>query len=183
MYCMGLAEKESCLRPGTLHVGVRKGRVYRVLLEGPRGERFAEPEDAAAILNSTVDHGVPTRTRFRRLFNVHEDVGHREIVTSRAFCSYEQIAEAIVEVADTVEFKRGQRRDGRNTLNAPAETSLRKVVTYLCANGVTCEGRLSTYSHWDALVFPERSLIIQSWCATSMGGLEPDQLSEEEALV
>lgn len=112
---------------------------------------------------------------------MHEDVDDHVSVTNRVrgFCSYEQIAEAIVEAADTVEPKRGQRRGGRNTLYAAAGTSLRKLVIYLHADGVTCESRLSMYSHWDALVFPAVGLIIRSWCATFMGGLDPDQLSDE----
>lgn len=116
--CTGLTDDESCLRPRTLHVGVLEEHVYQLLFERSWRRRFAERENIAANLNFAVDYRVPTRTSFRRIFNVLKDVDGRHVsITKTLFSSNEKSVETIQEAADIVEPKRSQRRDGRTIMH------------------------------------------------------------------
>ncbi|CAB1116244.1 unnamed protein product [Ectocarpus sp. CCAP 1310/34] len=64
---------------------------------------------------------------------------------------------------------------------APPGTALDELMFHLHLVGVSCRGRLSSYSHWDSLSVPAHGRTIRTWCSASMGGLDPDEFEPDQA--
>ncbi|CAB1110488.1 unnamed protein product [Ectocarpus sp. CCAP 1310/34] len=71
--------------------------------------------------------------------------------------------------------------DSKKNWYAPPGTALDELMLHLHLGGVTCTGKLTSYSHWDSLSLPVHDIIIRTWCGARMGGLDPDVLECDEA--
>ncbi|CAB1096640.1 unnamed protein product [Ectocarpus sp. CCAP 1310/34] len=166
---LGPPDGKTNLRPPTVHVGVREGHVYRLVLEGPWRDRFGSSLDVA------IEHREPDPTGFG----------------AKTFSCVADIVSDIMAIKQTggdhsrqpVEKKRkhGRKVSECKTWYAPPGTALDELMLHLHLAGVSCKGKLTNYSRWDSLSLPAHGLIIRTWFSASMGGLDPDDFEPDQA--
>ena len=187
---VGPEGQTTSLRPRALHVGVREGHVYRLVLDGPWKDRFncTREGDVGPSLDVAVEHCVRTRRLFRRIADATEE--EKSDGDTRTFGRCADMTKAILASSQTEtdqqtarKRRRGvdEKADTKKTWYAPPGTALDEFMLHLHLGGVACTGRLTSYSHWDSLSLPAHGLIVRSWCGASMGGLDPDLLECDEA--
>ncbi|CAB1102471.1 unnamed protein product [Ectocarpus sp. CCAP 1310/34] len=159
-HVLGPIDKKTDLRPRGLHVGVREGDVYRLELDGPWCNRFGSSLDVA------IEHSVRTQRRFRRTAEAIEEKEEPDTTEcgSKAFTCVTDIVSDLMainksEVEDgPQQAARKKRKRGKtsefNMWYAPPGTALEELMLHLHLVGVSCRGRLSSYSHWDSLSVP-----------------------------
>ncbi|CAB1116215.1 unnamed protein product [Ectocarpus sp. CCAP 1310/34] len=188
-HVLGPIDKKTDLRPRALHVGVREGHVYRLELDGPWRDRFGSSLDVA------IEHSVKTQRRFRRIAEAVEEKDKPDTTdcgSKKTFLCVADIVSDLMAINQSEEEnghqqaarkkrKRGKRRSEFNTWYAPPGTVLDELMLHLHLVGVSCRGRLTSYSHWDSLSLPAHGITIRTWCSASMGGLDPDELEPDQA--
>ncbi|CBJ27580.1 hypothetical protein Esi_0075_0065 [Ectocarpus siliculosus] len=183
----GPSDEKTNLRPPTLHVGVREGHVYRLVLVGPWRERFGSPIDV------TIENGIRTHRRFRRIAETteEEEEPDRTGCGTKTFSCVADIVSDILANNQTEEEdhhqemaqkkRKREKASEPKTWYAPPGTALDELMLHLHLVGVSCSGRLSNYSHWDSLSLPAHGITIRTWCSASMGGLDPDEFEPDQA--
>ncbi|CBJ32194.1 conserved unknown protein [Ectocarpus siliculosus] len=183
----GPSDEKTNLRPPTLHVGVREGHVYRLVLVGPWRERFGSPIDV------TIENGIRTHRRFRRIAETteEEEEPDRTGCGTKTFSCVADIVSDILANNQTEEEdhhqemaqkkRKREKASEPTTWYAPPGTALDELMLHLHLVGVSCSGRLSNYSHWDSLSLPAHGITIRTWCSASMGGLDPDEFEPDQA--
>ena len=189
---IGAADADkSKLRPTTLHLGVRGGCGYRLLLEGPWQLRFGSTTDSVdAATEFAVDHGIPTTKCYRHMAaTVLDDKDNAQtdgVPAVRVFETVSAVAEALIEVqecrSESEQTRSCKKKAGpfEQWFYASSD-GLRYLATQLHFRGITCEARLSSFSSWTMLKFPGLGVSIRTWCQASMGGLHPEDITAEQA--
>ncbi|CAB1121518.1 unnamed protein product [Ectocarpus sp. CCAP 1310/34] len=166
---LGSKDQLTSLRPRALHVGVREGPVYRLVLDGPWKDRFSGAREWA--VDPSLDVSVEHCVRTRRLFHRIAETLVRCADMTEAILASNQSAE---DQQTTRKRRRGvdDMADSKKTWYAPPGTALDELMLHLHLGGVTCTGRLTSYSHWDSMSLPAHGIITRIWCGASMGGLD-----------
>ncbi|CAM9948387.1 unnamed protein product [Ectocarpus sp. 6 AP-2014] len=153
---LGPSDGKTNLQPPTLHVGVREGHVYRLVLEGPWGDRFGSSLDVA------IDHSVRTHRKFRRIseMTVEEQEPDTTGFGTKTFSCVADI------VGDIMAINQTGGDHNRQTWYAPPRTALDELMLHLHLAGVSCKAH---------------GVIIRTWCSASMGGLDPDDFETDQA--
>ncbi|CAB1113402.1 unnamed protein product [Ectocarpus sp. CCAP 1310/34] len=183
---LGPSDGKTNLQPPTLHVGVREGHVYRLVLEGPWGDRFGSSLDVA------IDHSVRTYRKFRRIseMTVEEQEPDTTGFGTKTFSCVADIVSDIMAINQTggdhnrqpvEKRKHGRKVAESKTWYAPPGTALDELMLHLHLAGVSCKGKLTNYSRWDSLSLPAHGVVIRTWCSASMGGLDPDDFEPDQA--
>ncbi|CAN0321470.1 unnamed protein product, partial [Ectocarpus fasciculatus] len=183
---LGPSDGKTNLQPPTLHVGVREGHVYRLVLEGPWGDRFGSSLDVA------IDHSVRTYRKFRRISEMTEEEQEPDTTGfgTKTFSCVADIVSDIMAINQTggdhnrqpvKKRKHGRKVAESKTWYAPPGTALDELMLHLHLAGVSCKGKLTNYSRWDSLSLPAHGVVIRTWCSASMGGLDPDDFEPDQA--
>lgn len=186
---MGAAEpNKTQLRPRALHLGVREGCGYRLLLDGPWQVRFDGKDSEDAETACAVDHGISTTRCYRHMAGTVAagTVDSEAAAAVRVFETVSAVAEALIALQQTTESS-GCNKHGRAETDPLTQwfyatsDGLRYLATQLHFRGITCEARLSSFSNWTMLKFPGLGVCIRTWCQASMGGLHPEDITAEQA--
>lgn len=183
---LGPVDEKTNLRPPALHVGVREGHVYRLEVDGPWRDRFGSSLDVA------IEHSVRTQRRFRRIAEAVEEEEEPDTTGcgSRTFLRVADIEKEIISMSrldkdhdpqSAQKRKRGTDASAFTTWYSPPGTALDELMLHLHIRGISCRGKLTNYSHWDSLTLPRLGITIRTWCAASMGGLDPNDFRPGEA--
>ncbi|KAG5189672.1 hypothetical protein JKP88DRAFT_301020, partial [Tribonema minus] len=141
---------KSFLRPRALHIGVREGHAYRLLIDGPWTDRFDQltATDPGSHVLDTIGSAL------------HQLRSRQQFV--------QECEEQRLPVEDTVWFWAG-------------EDGLRYLAIELHHRGFSGEARLSTFSTWTLLKFPQLRIVIKSWWTGSLCGLHPESITGAQA--
>ncbi|CAM9623129.1 unnamed protein product, partial [Hapterophycus canaliculatus] len=183
---LGPVDEKTNLRPPALHVGVREGHVYRLEVDGPWRDRFGSSLDVA------IERSVKTQRRFRRIAEAVEEEEEPDTTGcgSRTFLRVADIEKEIMSMSQrdkdydpqsAQKQKRGTDTSAFTTWYSPPGTALDELMLHLHIRGISCKGKLTNYSHWDSLTLPSLGITIRTWCAASMGGLDPNDFRPGEA--
>ncbi|CAN0325164.1 unnamed protein product, partial [Ectocarpus sp. 6 AP-2014] len=153
---LGPSDGKTNLQPPTLHVRVREGHVYRLVLEGPWGDRFGSSLDVA------IDHSVRTHRKFRRIseMTVEEQEPDTTGFGTKTFSCVADI------VGDIMAINQTGGDHNRQTWYAPPGMALDELMLHLHLAGVSCKAH---------------GVTIRTWCSASMGGLDPDDFEPDQA--
>jgi hypothetical protein len=135
--------------------------------------RFNVDEDAD-MTEFALSHGVPTRRCYRSLAaSVYDDIDASKQPVTNVYSTVQRVAQALRKRRD---------EDGvqPEVWFLAGGLGLRYLALQLHALGITCEARLSTYTTWSLLKFPALKLSIRSCSSDAMGGLHPDEHSEDD---
>ncbi|CAM9189604.1 unnamed protein product [Pylaiella littoralis] len=168
---LGPSDGKTNLQPPTLHVGVREGHVYRLVLEGPWGDRFGSSLDVA------IDHSVRTYRKFRRISEMTEEEQEPDTTGfgTKTFSCVADIVSDIMAINQTggdhnrqpvKKRKHGRKVAESKTWYAPPGTALDELMLHLHLAGVSCKAH---------------GVVIRTWCSASMGGLDPDDFEPDQA--
>ncbi|CAB1108186.1 unnamed protein product [Ectocarpus sp. CCAP 1310/34] len=184
---LGPSDGKTNLRPPTVHVGVREGHVYRLVLERPLRDRFGSSLDVA------IEHRVRTYRKVRRISEMTEEEEEPDttVFGAKTFSCVADTVSDIMAIKQTGgdhnrqpvvnKRKHGRKVSECKTWYAPPGTARDELMLHLHLAGVSCKGKLTNYSRWDSLSLPAHGLIIQTWCSASMGGLDPDYFEPDQA--
>ncbi|CAB1113970.1 unnamed protein product [Ectocarpus sp. CCAP 1310/34] len=165
----GPKDQPTSLRPRALHVGVREGHVYRLVLDGPWKDRFTSAREGAVgpSLDVAVEHCARTRRLFRRVAEAAEEGEGEEKSDgdTRTFGRCADMTQAILATGQT-ETDQQTTRKRRRGVDDKADSK---------------ETWLTSYSHRDSLSLPAHGIIVRTWRGASMDGLDPDSLECDEA--
>jgi hypothetical protein len=166
------------LRPRILHIGVREGHVYRLMIDGPWTVRF--DSEADDTIEFALQHGIPTRKCYRCIGDaVEEGNTHTAEDDLSLFDTPNEIADALEARQQQLTAPKLVKAAGAQVWFYGGDQGLRYLALQLHARGITCEATLSTYTTWKQLRFPALKVSVRCWSSTAMGGLHPDDLSDD----
>ncbi|CAB1096373.1 unnamed protein product [Ectocarpus sp. CCAP 1310/34] len=182
---LGPSDGKTSLRPSALHVGVREGHVYHLVLGGAWRDGFGSSLDVA------VEHGVRTYRKFRRTSQMTEEEGETDTAGcgTKSFSCVADIVSDIMAISQTEGDRNRQpvqKRKHRGktsefkTWYAPPGTALDELMHQLHLAWVSCRGRLTNYSRWYSLSLPAHGIFIRTWCSSSMEGASESSYGRED---
>ncbi|KAG5185655.1 hypothetical protein JKP88DRAFT_311408 [Tribonema minus] len=191
------AANKSLLRPRALHIGVREGHAYRLLVDGPWTDRFGHSEEVmlAAATDFALEHGVRSQKRFRNMAT-SEDMQSSESPSSPQCADELTATNPEGHVLDTIGDALHQLRSRQQFVQEceeqklpvedtvwfwAGEDGLRYLAIELHHRGFSGEARLSTFSTWTLLKFPALHVVIKSWWTGSLCGLHPEDITGAQA--
>eukprot|EP00953_Heterococcus_sp_UTEX-ZZ885_P001894 1532-Heterococcus_DN1.PRE.1 len=110
--CVRNHDNKTQLRPRILHIGVREGHVYRLMIDGPWTVRF--DSEADDTIEFALQHGIPTRKCYRCIGDSAEESNAHTTEDSLS------LIDTPHEVADALEARQHQLTDSKQAKAASA---------------------------------------------------------------